>query len=147
MQEQDRSAIGHFRVLDLTPSYGEHAGRLLADLGADVIKIEPPGGAPGRRAKPFAHDVDDGEHSLSFMHHNANKRGVVLDLETSDGRDALLGLVASADAVIEDLGPGYLSALGLGYGDLKARNPAIVVTSITRPSASPGRRPRGRAAT
>ncbi|MBF8267253.1 MAG: CoA transferase [Dehalococcoidia bacterium] len=124
-------ALSQFRVLDLTQSHGQYASRLLADLGADVIKVEPPEGGPDRWAWPFAGDVPDRERSLSFLHFNTNKRSVVLDLTTANGRKAFLKLAAAADAVVEDLPPGYLAKLRLGYHDLRKVNPGIVMTSIT----------------
>ena len=125
------SALGSFQVLDLTQGVGQYATRLLADLGADVIRIEPPSGGPARSALPFASDVPGQDRSLSFLHFHTNKRSIVLDLETQADRKTLAGLASSADAMIEDFSPGYLAGLGFGYADLSAANPAIVLTSIT----------------
>ena len=127
----ESTALGHLRVLDLTQSHGQYATRLLADLGADVIRVEPPGGGPARHAGPLAGEVDDGERSLAFVHFNTNKRSIVLDLSSTVDRETLLRQVGSADAVVEDFAPGYLAGLGLGYDELRNPNPGIVVTSIT----------------
>ena len=124
-------ALGHVRVLDLTQSLGQYTSRLLADLGADVIKVEPPGGGRARRAWPFAGEVEDGEHSLSFLHFNTNKRSVVLDLASAEGRAGLLGMVRTADVLVEDFQPGHLAGLGLGYAELEEANPRMVITSVT----------------
>jgi crotonobetainyl-CoA:carnitine CoA-transferase CaiB-like acyl-CoA transferase len=120
------SLLSGMRVLDLTDGKGELCGRYLADLGADVILVEPPGGAAARTATPMHGDV-----SLYFASRNANKRGITLDLESAAGREALLRLAQDADVVIESGLPGRNAARGLGAADLHARNPALVVASIT----------------
>jgi crotonobetainyl-CoA:carnitine CoA-transferase CaiB-like acyl-CoA transferase len=124
-------ALGHFRILDLTQTNGQYATRLLADLGADVIKVEPPEGAAARGAWPFAGEVEGIERSLAFFHFNTNKRGITLDLTTPQGRETFLRLVHTADAVVQDFSPGRMEELGLGYQVLQAANPGIVLTSIT----------------
>lgn len=119
------------RVLDLADETGLPCTRFLADLGADVIKVERPGGDATRARPPFAGDRPDPERSLYFLHWNANKRGITLDLDTPDGQE-LFGLLAStADVVVETFRPGTMDAWGLGYEALAAVNPRIVVTSIT----------------
>lgn len=119
------------RVLDLTGPIGQFCGRLLADLGADVVKVEPPDGDPARALAPFAGDLPHPERSLFFLNFNTNKRSVVLDLTAAAGRSAFLALVRAADVVLESFPPGTLDRLGLGYADLSAVNPGIVLTSIT----------------
>jgi crotonobetainyl-CoA:carnitine CoA-transferase CaiB-like acyl-CoA transferase len=121
-----RLPLAGVRVIDLAEGKAEMCGRHLADLGADVIRVEPPGGAPSRGREP----VHDGV-SLYFATHNANKRGVVLDLTGPAGRDQLLALAATADILIETEQPGALGRLGLGPEHLLALNPALVVVSIT----------------
>ena len=116
------------RVVDLADEKGELCGRLLADFGADVIRVEPPGGGASRRLAPFA---PDGETSLYFALRNVGKRGATLDLGSDAGRESLLELAAEADILIETEKPGRLAALGLGAEELLARNPALVVVSIT----------------
>ncbi len=119
------------RVLDLADDSGFMCGRTLADLGADVIKVEPPSGDPGRRVPPFAGDDPHVERSLAWLAGNVNKRGVTCDLETEAGRELFGRLVQQADVVVESFTPGYLDGLGLGYEELAAINPAIIMTSIT----------------
>ena len=118
--------LAGLRVVDMADEKGETCGRFLADLGADVIRVEPPGGARSRRLPPF-----HGTTSLSFAVRNANKRGVTLDLGAPGDRARALALLESADVWIETARPGTLAALGLGADDVLARNPALVITSIT----------------
>ena len=109
------------RVVDLADEKGELAGRLLADFGADVVRVEPPAGARSRRLPPF-----HGGTSLYFAHRNANKRGVVLDLESEPDRARLRELCARADVLIESFAPGTLAGLGLAPADLVERHPQLV---------------------
>jgi crotonobetainyl-CoA:carnitine CoA-transferase CaiB-like acyl-CoA transferase len=125
------AALGGLRVLDLTGRMGGYCGRLLANLGAEVILIEPPGGDPMRQQGPFKNDVPHPEESLLFAAYHTNKRGILLDLESEQGREALLQLVRHADVLIEDKPLGYLDALGLGYQTLQIINPRLVLTSIS----------------
>ncbi|WP_081924774.1 CaiB/BaiF CoA transferase family protein [Pseudonocardia halophobica] len=119
----DRSApmlpLRALRVLDLTEGAAESCGRFLADLGAEVVRVEPPGGSPGRR------------DALGFALRNANKLGVVLDLTDPAGRAELLRRARRADVVLESFGGSEARALGLTPEDLHAANPALVVVSIT----------------
>jgi crotonobetainyl-CoA:carnitine CoA-transferase CaiB-like acyl-CoA transferase len=103
----------------------------MADLGADVIVIEPPGGATTRACGPFYHDQADPEKSLFFWYFSANKRSITLQLETSDGQRLFKALVKTADILVETFPPGYLDSLGLGYSHLRAVHPGLVMTSIT----------------
>jgi crotonobetainyl-CoA:carnitine CoA-transferase CaiB-like acyl-CoA transferase len=119
------------RVLDLTTERGLLCGQILGDLGADVIKIEPPGGSPVRSLKPFFADEPGPERSVYWWAYNRNKRGVTLDLARDEGRDLLRKLAAHADILIESDNPGDLARHGLGYADLSAINPALVYVSIT----------------
>ena len=123
--------LGGSRVLDLTDGGRMLCGKLLGDLGADVIKIEPPGGSPSRNAPPFYHDIADPEKSLEWLYLGLNKRGVTLNLETDAGSDVFKRLVATADFVVESYEPGYMERLGLGYRELEKINPGVVVCSIT----------------
>lgn len=104
---------------------------LLADMGADVIKVEPPGGEPDRSIGPYYHDESNPERSLFWFAYNRNKRGVTLDIETAKGRDIFKRLVKTADMVIETFNPGYMSSLGLGYDDLAKINPGVIMVSIS----------------
>ena len=116
------------RVVDLADEKGELCGRLLADLGADVIRIEPRGGAVSRTLPPFA---PRSEVSLYFAVRNAGKRGAVLDLETDASRARLHALLADADVLVESTQPGTLERLGLAAESLRVRHPRLIVTSIT----------------
>ncbi len=123
--------LGRYRVLDLTDEGALICGQILADLGADVILVEPPGGVKSRAVGPFAGDEPDANKSLDFWALNRNKRGVTLDLETPVGREDLLELVKTADVLV-GLGPaGRLEQLGLGYETLAGVNPGLVMVSIT----------------
>lgn len=131
MAQDQASALGHLRVLELGGGAAAYCGHFLADLGADVIKIEPPGGDPGRRIGPFYHDIPESERSLYWFAYNINKRGVTLDLETADGQALFKRLASKADFVIESFQPGYMNEIGLGYDVLSALNPRLVMTSLT----------------
>jgi crotonobetainyl-CoA:carnitine CoA-transferase CaiB-like acyl-CoA transferase len=119
------------RVLDLADDSGVLCGRALADLGADVVKVEPPGGDPGRRVSPFADNRPEPERSLTWLAGNVNKRGITCDLDVASGRALFRRLAERADVVIETCPPGRLDAIGLGYRDLSAINPGLILTSIT----------------
>ena len=119
------------RVVELADEQAEWAGRLLADMGADVIKVEPPEGASTRSIGPFARDVADPERSLHFWHYNAGKRSVTLNLKSQQGRAIWLQLAGRADVLIETSVPGALDALGIGYAALATANPRLVVASVT----------------
>jgi len=107
------------------------SGKLLGDLGADVIKIEPPGGDPVRSKGPFYKDVPDAEKSLRWFYSNLNKRGITLDIAAADGKELFKKLVQTADFVIESFNPGYMRSLDLGYEALERIKPSIIVTAIT----------------
>ncbi|MBM4415555.1 MAG: CoA transferase [Chloroflexi bacterium] len=124
--------LDDLRIIDLTQhTAGPFGTRILADYGADVIKIEPPGGDPARRLPPFPNDEPGLERSALFQLLNTSKRSVVLDLRTAAAREHLLQLAATADAVVESFAPGTLARLGLGYDVLRAVNPRVVLTSIS----------------
>ena len=123
--------LSPYTVLDLTDDRGELAGMILGDLGADVIKIEPPQGSSSRRMEPFLDDTAEPERSLQYFAFNRNKRGITLDLTADAGRSALLTLAERANFVIESARPGELAGLGLGFDDLRKANPRIVYVAIT----------------
>lgn len=127
----NETALGDIRVLDLAGPIGLYCTKLLADLGADVIKIEKPGGDPTRFIGPFFHDDPHPERSLYWFNLNTNKRSITLNLETVDGRNIFRKLVKTADIMVETFPPGYLEQLGLGYPALREVNPALILTSIT----------------
>jgi benzylsuccinate CoA-transferase BbsE subunit len=120
-----------YRILDLTDARGFICGKALSDFGAEIIKIEPPGGDPSRFKGPFYHDISDPEKNLNWFAFNANKKGITLDIATPEGQEIFKKLVEKADVVIESFDPGYLDQLGLGYKDLSQVNPGVILTSIT----------------
>lgn len=126
-----RLPLEGLRIVELADQQAEWAGKLLADMGADVIKVEPPDGAPTRRIGPFVDDLPDPERSLFFWHYNTSKRSVTLDLTRREGRALWLQLVRGADAVIETTVPGTLDRLGIGYAALSTVNPRLVMVSVT----------------
>ncbi len=125
------SMLSPYRVLDLTDGRAELATFVLAGLGADVIKVEPPGGSPSRRDAPLAEGEDADLASLRFQAWNRGKRSVVLDLDDAAGRADLLALVASADFVFENAGPGVMDGRGLGFDALRAAQPTLVYVAIS----------------
>ena len=118
-----------YRVLDLTQERGNLAGQVLGDLGADVIQVEPIGGASGRNLAPFYQDIQDGEHSLYWWGYSRGKRSITLDLDAD--RDTFIELVKRADVLIESEPVGSLDQCGLGYEALSKINPALIYVSIT----------------
>jgi len=118
-------------VLDLADEKGLLCGKVLGDFGADVIKIERPGGDPARNIGPFHKDIPHPERSLFWLFTNTSKRGITLNIETADGREIFKRLVKAADFVIESFEPGYMDSLGLGYPALEKIKPDIIMTSIT----------------
>ncbi len=126
------SALDDICVLDISQGIaGSLCAKILGDFGADVIKVEPSGGEPGRRMAPFFHDDPHPEKSLFFLLMNLNKRGITLNLDTPQGSDIFTNLIQHADVVVETFQPGYLTSLGLDYDILEQKNPGIVMTSIT----------------
>ena len=123
--------LADLRVIELCDEKGALAGKLLADAGATVIKVEPPGGDHTRTYPPFLNDQPHPNRSLWFWHYNTNKQGITLDIEREEGRALLRRLVAAAGLVVESQPPAYLASLGLDYPDLSAVNPALIMVSIT----------------
>ena len=118
-------------MLDLANVNGVLCSKLLADMGADVIKIEKPGGDATRQAHPFAKAMAYPLTSLFFFYHNTNKRGITLNLENPRGQDIFRQLVQTADVIVETFPPGYLAEFGLGYEALREINSKLIVASIT----------------
>ena len=127
----EEALLGCYRALDLTDEKGFLCGRLLGDMGVDVIKVEQPGGDPARNIGPFYHNIPHAEKSLNWFVFNANKRGITLNLETADGQDIFKRLVGTTDFVIESFPPGYMDGLGLSYTALSEINPGVIIASIT----------------
>jgi len=130
LDRPDRMLEG-YRVLDLTDEKGLFCGHLLGSLGADVIKIEKPGGDPARNLGPFYKNIPHPEKSLFWLALNTNKKSVTLNIETFDGQCIFKELVEKANMVVESFSPGYLEKLGLGYPELEKINNSIILTSIT----------------
>jgi len=131
LKKKKEGALSVYRILDLADSNGAYCTKLFADLGADVIKIEKPEGDPGRNTPPFVDDIPHHEKSLYFLHRNAGKRGITLNLETVDGRDIFKRVIKKADVLVDNSPPDYMSELGLDYAALKKINPGIIMASIT----------------
>jgi crotonobetainyl-CoA:carnitine CoA-transferase CaiB-like acyl-CoA transferase len=124
-------ALSGLKALDLTDEKGYLCGQILAALGADVIKVEPPGGDSGRLTPPFVHDKPGANRSLNWLAYNTGKRSLTLDLSKKNDIDVFKRLASRSDFVIESFQPGYLDALGIGYKALSKINPGIIMTSIT----------------
>jgi crotonobetainyl-CoA:carnitine CoA-transferase CaiB-like acyl-CoA transferase len=125
------AALAPYRVLDLTGEIGQFAGRCFAELGADVIKVEPPDGDAVRRIGPFVHDEPKPDRSLLWFTLNASKRGVTLDIQKPEGRDLLRKLIANADLVIESYAPGYLASIGIYQEAIRREHRKLVWVSVT----------------
>lgn len=125
------TALAGLRILDLTDLKGAMCAKLFGDMGADVIKIEPPEGDATRRIGPFLDGRQHSERSLLFWFYNTSKRGITLDLNQPAGQELAKQLATKADVLVESAAPGTLARLGLGYDDLKQTNPNLVFTSIT----------------
>jgi benzylsuccinate CoA-transferase BbsE subunit len=130
-RKKNRGLLSDYRILDLTDHRGIYCGKVLGDLGADVIKIEPPCGDPSRNIGPFYKDVPDPEKSIYWWAYNTSKRGITLNIESADGKEIFKRLAETADAVVESFLPGYMERLGLGYAALCEANPDIIMTSIS----------------
>jgi crotonobetainyl-CoA:carnitine CoA-transferase CaiB-like acyl-CoA transferase len=130
-REETAGALADLRVLELADAKGEYCGKLLADMGADVVKVEPPGGEPTRRVPPFWTNESAERLGLDFLYMNANKRSVELDFDVARDRARFAHLARTADVVVETRRPGELDRMALGYEDLSADNPGLVYTSIT----------------
>lgn len=124
-------ALEGVRIVEFTDACGSYCGRLLADLGAEVIKVEPPGGGMQRHTPPFYSGLPAPDNSIAFWVQNTSKKSVVLDLEDAADRATAKRLALTAAMVIEDNPVGWMAAHGLGYEDLRAENPALVYVSIT----------------
>ncbi len=129
--DQSATLLPGYRVLDLSSSMGAFCGKLLRDLGMDVVKVEPPGGDPARSEPPFARGHMHREGSLRFEYLNAGKRSITLDITRTGGKPLFLDLVARADIVLETFSPGFLEAYDLGYSTLLERQPKLILVSLT----------------
>ena len=130
-ENQGNNLLSGLKVLDLADETASFCSKLLADMGASVIKVEKPQGDSSRRIGPFWKNSPHAEGSLFFWYNNTNKRGITLNLAHSTGKKIFLKLVQKADAVIETFPPGYLKELGLGFEALRAVNPRLILVSVT----------------
>ncbi len=130
-KESETGFLPRYRVLDLADEKGAYCAKLLGDLGADVIKVEPPGGDKTRSRGPFHKNEVHPEKSLHFLYFNTSKGSITLNLENSTGQAIFKRLVAKADVVVESFPVGYLGSLGLDYPALRKINPRLVMSSIT----------------
>ena len=131
MEPQPTGPLAGFRILDVThAAAGPFAALMLADLGADVIKVEPPGGELIRFVGPFHPDDRAPAYGARFAFRNRNKRSIVLDLHDDDDRETFLQLVETADGLIENMRAGVLDRLGVGWDVCHARNPRLVYAAI-----------------
>jgi crotonobetainyl-CoA:carnitine CoA-transferase CaiB-like acyl-CoA transferase len=126
-----RGVLTGIRVIELADEQAEYCGLTLAGLGADVVKVEPPGGSPTRRIGPFYQDREDPEGSLFFWQYNRGKRSIVLDLQRADDRDRFRSLMASADVLLESMPRGELDGLGLGADALMKQSPSLIVARVS----------------
>ena len=130
-ENQGKNLLSGLRVLDLADEKASFCSKLLADMGASVIKVEKPQGDPSRSIGPFWKNSPHPERSLPFWYNNTNKRGITLNVEHSAGKRIFLKLVQNADVVIETLSPGYLRELGIGFEVLRTVNPRLILVSVT----------------
>jgi crotonobetainyl-CoA:carnitine CoA-transferase CaiB-like acyl-CoA transferase len=125
-------ALSPFRIVDLSENRaGAYCTKLMAGFGAEVIKVEPPGGDALRRHGPFFRDAGGEDHSIPAAWYHTGKKSITLDWNTTSGRDELRALLGTADAVVESFRPGTLEGWGMGYDALRARRPGLVLTSVT----------------
>lgn len=124
-------ALAGLRVLDLADDKASFCSKLLADMGAEVIKVEKPGGDASRWVGPFWKNVPHPEKSLSFWYNNTSKLGITLNLESKEGQEIFRRLSQRVDVIVETFPPGYLEGLGLGYEALSKTNPGLILASVT----------------
>jgi len=123
--------LTELQVLDLANEKASFCSKLLANLGAEVIKVEPPGGDRSRWIGPFWKNIPHSERGLPFWYNNTNKLGITLNLETREGREIFCQLASKADVIIETFPPGYLGKNGLDYESLSKLNPRLILASVT----------------
>jgi benzylsuccinate CoA-transferase BbsE subunit len=129
--KKSSSALSGIRVIELPGQAGQYCGKMFADLGADVIVVEPRGGAHTRREGPFLHNRIHRDYSLPFTYFNAGKRSLVFDLDQPEGRMIMRKLIGSANLVIDTERPGVMTSRGLDFQSLSSEFPNLIMTSIT----------------
>lgn len=128
----NKNALDDIRVVELASMVaGPYCGKLLADMGADVIKVEPPEGDPSRLSGPFPQNTADKECSALFLYNNTSKRGITLNLALPENHDVLRRLINWADVLIDDHSPSFLDNLGFDWKTMQVINPELIVASIT----------------
>jgi crotonobetainyl-CoA:carnitine CoA-transferase CaiB-like acyl-CoA transferase len=130
-KEQSDSLLKGIRILDLADEKASFCTKLLADIGATVIKVERPGGDLSRKRGPFLGESPHPERSLFFLHHNTNKLGITLNLEHSEGKKLFCRLAENVDVVVESFSPGYLKDLELSFEVLSRTNRKLILVSVT----------------
>jgi len=126
-----KTSFEDLKVVEIAGDIGGYAGKMFADLGADVVHIESPEGDPTRKVPPFLHSSLQSNLSLTYLFQNTNKRGIVIDLNVPDGKEVFCRLIAEADILLENMPSRKMSALGLGYETLGKINPKLVHVSVT----------------
>ena len=129
--QDNKGLLSGINVLDLADEKASFSTKLLADMGARVIKVERPGGDPSRWTGPFWGGSPHRERSLSFCYHNTNKLGITLDLELDAGKNLFLELIKRSDVLVESFSPGYLTKIGIDFKALSKINPGLILASIT----------------
>lgn len=129
--QERKGPLSSYRVLDISDRKGVLGPKFLAEYGADVIRIERPGGDPMRLQPPFAGDIEDPERGFFHLYRNAGKRGITLDIEHPEGRQLFTRLVETADVLYESFAPGYLDKKELGWEKLREINPRLIQVSIS----------------
>ena len=130
-EEIEMSLLSDIRVLDLADQKASFCSKILADMGARVIKIEKPGGDTSRNIGPFRKDTSKSKRSLSFFYNNTNKLGITLDIEQREGKSFFLRLVKRTDVIVETFSPGYLEQTSLDFKVLTKTNPELILVSVT----------------
>ena len=129
--ERTGGALEGITVIELCGARGHFMGKLMGDMGARVIKIEPLGGALERQIGPFMHDDPHPDRSLFFWAHNTSKESLEINIAAPEGQEVIKKLTAAADVLLEDYEPGYLPSIGLSYEDLSSGNERLIMTSLT----------------
>mgnify|MGYP001331218833 CR=1 FL=1 len=119
------------KILEIGDQWTQFTGKMLADLGAEVVKVEPPGGVESRYIGPFYQDKKDVNNSLYFWHYNTSKKSITLDLANETDRQKFLKLLSQYDIILEDFRPGILKDWGLDYETLSKQYPKLIMCSIT----------------
>ena len=129
--KQEVGALSNVRIVDLTDERAIYGAKLLADMGADVVKVEPPGGCSTRGSDPIRKDDASDLRSLHFSSYSSNKRSIVLNLESSEGRETFLKLLETADFLYESGMPSFLSEVGIDRTQITSANNQLIHVVVT----------------